>query len=547
MEKQKSKNRILFVLVISAVVVITAVFLLQKNSDLPDWIVWNSKEIYVEDYVDLAENYSLNGADEIPSIDSNPLRICLSRKIVKIYENGKLTWTSEKDYKVQDFLWCDIDQDNENELLLLCWKIGKYGAHRPFWVSEDEEEWSQHIFIYDWKEHRADPIWMASDIGRDVVNWRYDEHGYLILEDTNGKLSSWAWLQWGLEAVNTQVRFVAVGDSIIHTSIYQYGLAENSFDFMFANVKSKIQEADIASIGQETMLVEDPLLYGDYPYFGSPLLVGEAVKNAGFDIAVCATNHALDRGITGINTTYEFYQDNNVLPLGIQGEGSVEENITETVNDNQVEHNSEYEAYQILRKRRIRFAFLNYTYGTNGQPMPADQPYAVHTLYDKEQVREDIREAQNDSDMVVVYVHWGEEYSGEISEEQIYWKDLFLEEGVDIVIGTHPHVLQKVEMYEREDGHKMLVYYSLGNYISAQDRLDCILGGMAEFTVELTMDGCEITDYQLIPLITHQSEGFYSTYLLSDYTEELADSHRLQWDNPFTLSDLQMMINAALQ
>ena len=163
----------------------------------------------------------------------------------------------------------------------------------------------------------------------------------------------------------------------------------------------------------------------------------------------------------------------------------------------------------------------------NGQPLPDDCPYAVHKLTDEAQIRADIRAAQEAADIVIVFAHWGTEYQTEPDEEQNRWTQVFLEEGVDVVIGTHPHVLQPYEWITAEDGHRMLVYYSLGNFVSAQDMPDRILGGMAQFKAVITLNGCEIVEADLVPVVTHQADGLYTAYLLEDYTEELAGQHRL--------------------
>ena len=112
--------------------------------------------------------------------------------------------------------------------------------------------------------------------------------------------------------------------------------------------------------------------------------------------------------------------------------------------------------------------------------------------------------------MVIVFAHWGTEYAKEPDAFQEKWTQIFLESGVDAVIGTHPHTLQPYEMLQDGNGHQMLVYYSIGNFVSAQYEQACVKGGAAEFTVSLTADGYKITQYSLQPLeITHE-KGKYS-------------------------------------
>lgn len=131
----------------------------------------------------------------------------------------------------------------------------------------------------------------------------------------------------------------------------------------------------------------------------------------------------------------------------------------------------------------------------------------VHLLEDEEKVREDIEKAREEADFVIVFAHWGTEYAEQTDAYQQKWAQLFLESGVDVVVGTHPHVLQPCEVLRDEQGHEMLVYYSIGNFISAQREETCVKGGMAEFTISLTDRGYRITEYGLQPLVITRREG----------------------------------------
>lgn len=496
-----------FILILAAAVFAAAFFLLlwRRGAFLPGWIEW--KETVLE----------CGGTDVVISLENRRL---------EFFCGGEAVWSTPPEYQVQDFQWDDIDSDGKPELLLLCWRIGTYGEHRPFWVEENDERWSQHIFIYDWDGREISPLWMASDLGMEVRDWKYDEHGYLILLDRQERLSGWAWLSWGLERVDTDVTFAAVGDVLIHAPIYRRGLEQGSFDFLYENVSDVIREADIAVMNQETVYTAEPSRYSDFPKFGTPLSAGEAVVSAGFNVVTAATNHALDQGMEGIDTTYHFYGENDILALGIQPSEDAAVSVP----------------YQIVRKRRISFALLNYTYGLNGQPLPDGCPYAVHRFTDEAAVREDIRAAREAADIVIVFAHWGTEYQTAPDEEQRRWTQVFLEEGVDVAVGTHPHVLQPYEWVTREDGHRMLVYYSLGNFVSAQDTPERILGGMAQFRVSVTLNGCAVVEAGLAPVVTHQADGVYTAYLLEDYTEELAGRHRLG----ITLEELREIAGRAI-
>jgi poly-gamma-glutamate synthesis protein (capsule biosynthesis protein) len=150
---------------------------------------------------------------------------------------------------------------------------------------------------------------------------------------------------------------------------------------------------------------------------------------------------------------------------------------------------------------------------------------------DKEKITQDLTEARENADFVIVFPHWGTEYSFEVSDYQEEYTQLFLEMGVDLVIGCHPHVIQPVEwVTDEETGRKMLVYYSLGNFISHQIDLENLLGGLAEVTIEKKDGKTEITSAKFVPIVCHyqrnESGNFdFDVYKLGDYTDELASTH----------------------
>ena len=139
--------------------------------------------------------------------------------------------------------------------------------------------------------------------------------------------------------------------------------------------------------------------------------------------------------------------------------------------------------------------------------------------------------------MVIVFPHWGTENSTSVSDYQREYVKLFSDLGVDIVIGTHPHVLQSVEWVTNEaTGKKMLVYYSLGNFISHQTSLNQLCGGMARITVEKRGEEISITSASLTPVVCWYSgsgsDYDFAVYKLSDYTSELASSHKQDGATP---------------
>ena len=337
---------------------------------------------------------------------------------------------------------------------------------------------------------------------------------------------------------DSKVTIVAVGDNLIHNTLIDSGKQQDgSLDYnsFYDEIKKYIEPADIAVIDQETVLGGKDFPYTGYPVFNSPWEIGEAAINAGFDVFTCANNHILDMGSKGIENEQKFFSKYpEIVQIGT--------NASE----------DDYNKITYYEKNGITFSLLNYTYGTNGIPLPEDKPYIVNML-DKEKVTKDIKEARKNSDVVMVFPHWGTENSHDVNEQQKEYVKLFSDLGVDIVIGCHPHVLQPYEMYTAANGNQALVYYSLGNFISAQDRVDSLLGGMATVTLQKTTTGpeskVEIIDYDLKPLVTHVNYGTsFTTYYLEDYSDYLGSYNVLcpvttaqLWDRFYTITGHEPM------
>ncbi|MCM1046911.1 MAG: CapA family protein [Clostridiales bacterium] len=322
-------------------------------------------------------------------------------------------------------------------------------------------------------------------------------------------------------AVCPEISIVMVGDILLHTPVAESGVQEDgsyNFDAVFANVKEEVAAADLAIVNQEVIIGGEELGVSGYPCFNAPYELGDALVDAGFDIVLHATNHALDKGSKGINNCISFWKNNypQIAVLGINESEEEQENI------------------YVYEKDGVKIAILNYTYGTNGIPLPEDMPYAVNML-EKEKVAEDIGKAKEAADFIIVCPHWGTEYRLTPSAEQEQWTDFFLENGVDLVIGTHPHVIEPIEWVGDDNGNEMLVYYSLGNFVNwtsgrGEGVANRMVGGMAQITVTRNEDGevC-ILDYGVEPLVCHLREGAngVTTYFLSDYTQQMAEENMI--------------------
>ncbi len=317
---------------------------------------------------------------------------------------------------------------------------------------------------------------------------------------------------------NSKVTLVAVGDNLIHNTLISAGQKENGaedYSGLYENIKPYISSADIAVINQETILGGSEFEYTGYPVFNTPWALGTAAIDAGFDIFTCATNHAMDKGFKGIQNECAFFDEHpEVKHVG--------------TNDTEEDYNS----ILYYEKNGITFAILNYTYGTNGISLPGDKSWCVNMM-DKAKITEDVKKAKRKSDVVVVFPHWGTENSPNVSDYQRDYVKLFSDLEVDIVIGGHPHVLQPVEWVENDaTGKKMLVYYSLGNFISHQINPDQLCGGAAEIKIEKNSDGITITSAKLVPVVCwyqyNKSNGKfdYAVYKLSEYTNAIASTHQ---------------------
>lgn len=338
------------------------------------------------------------------------------------------------------------------------------------------------------------------------------------------------------------VSILMVGDILLHTPVEESALQPaGNYDFtaIFANVREAIQAADIAVVNQEVILGGQELGISGYPTFNAPYEAGDALVDAGFDIICHATNHALDKGKRGLTNCMDFWQTHypDIAVLGVNESEEAQQNI------------------YIREENGIRIAFLNYTYGTNGIPLPEDMPYGVNLL-DRERVESDLREAEETADFTVVCPHWGTEYSLDVSADQRKWTEIFLAGGADLVLGTHPHVIEPVEWVRDEaQDREMLVYYSLGNFVNwtsgtGEGVANRMVGAMAQVTLKRAADGkVRIVEQETVPLVCHVEEGIngVTVYTLVDYTEELAARNAIVNQDPaFSLKYCQELCETVL-
>ncbi|WP_394140772.1 CapA family protein [Cytobacillus oceanisediminis] len=259
----------------------------------------------------------------------------------------------------------------------------------------------------------------------------------------------------------------AIGDILIHDWVYNDAETNAGYDFkpMFEHIKPILGEPDLLLANQETILGGTAIGVSSYPMFNSPQEVGDALIDAGIDIVSTANNHSLDKGEKGLKASLDYMDQ-----IGLPHVGT-----SRSANERQT--------LKIMNINGIKAAYLSYTYGTNGIPVPKGKDYLVN-LIDKPLMQEEIYRAKNEADIVVISLHWGNEYQLQPTDEQKELAKYLVDEGVDIIFGHHPHVLQPMEWIEAKDGRKSLVVYSLGNFLSGQMRDYKDIGGLA--TVHIT-------------------------------------------------------------
>ena len=257
---------------------------------------------------------------------------------------------------------------------------------------------------------------------------------------------------------DSHVNMSVIGDIMCHNSQYidAYVSSTDSYDFsyVFKDVKDYVSSADIAIGNLETTFAGKERGYSNYPTFNTPEQLSSNLKDFGIDILSTANNHSLDKGYSGLVSTLNFLDDAGISHMGT--------------------YSSEEEQNTILIKEvnDIKFAFLTFTYGTNGIPVPKDKEYCIN-LIDEDFILEQLSLAKKENpDLICVNMHWGIEYQTTQNSNQEELADLLFKNGVDVILGSHPHVLQPMEKktVTLDDGSTKdcFVIYSLGNFMSGQ-------------------------------------------------------------------------------
>jgi poly-gamma-glutamate synthesis protein (capsule biosynthesis protein) len=320
---------------------------------------------------------------------------------------------------------------------------------------------------------------------------------------------------------------IAVGDNLIHLELIKNAKTETEdvfdFDKYYTEIAPLVKEADLAFINQETLIAGKEFGYSGYPLFNGPKDIGRTIVRLGFDVVNHATNHAMDKGEGAVLEVIDFWdKQEEVLMLGLAPSEERRRDI----------------ARNIIERNNIRVGFLAYTYGTNGIPLPKGKPYLV-SLIDTDLMAKEIDALRPLCDILVVSMHWGSEYDPVPTARQEELARFLSLRNVDLVIGHHPHVLQPLRALPREDAPPTVCFFSLGNFLSAQNEPPRLLGGMMRVSIKKEAappHRVTIEEAALVPLITHYEAGLtgFRVYPLGSYPEEVAARHLLRRQKKYT-------------
>ena len=334
----------------------------------------------------------------------------------------------------------------------------------------------------------------------------------------------------------TSAKLVAVGDNLMHRSCTLSAKnADGTYDFTkhFANMADIFKAADLAVISQDTVLggIELGATSTETGIFNTAVELADGMADAGINVVLAANNHIMDEGSAGLNTMMSYFSTKypNITLLGV--------NNSREAKDEPV----------YVETNNIKIAMINYSYGSNQTDDLDASPYLLNQ-YDEDWLSDILKQAREEADFIIAFPFWGEQNSMDYTQEQERQAQFLADNGVDLIIGSYPHVVEPVKWITAENGDRTLVYYSLGNFQSIQNTVENMLGGQANITISKEEDGTHISDYSLDFVVTHyeqrESSEYYdivTTYPLADYTSDLAARHGMSvsGNEEFNLASLQ--------
>ena len=292
----------------------------------------------------------------------------------------------------------------------------------------------------------------------------------------------------------TRITLAAIGDLLIHESVYQsvYNSSTGRYEFapIFKYVAPYLKNADCTIANLETRFAGPEVGYSGYPSFNCPASLGTAAREAGVDLLATANNHSLDKGWTGVVNTLDNIDRTTLAHIGTS--------------------RSQEERDRILIRdvNGVKIAFLNYTESTNEIPLPSGRPYAVNLMDESRIIAETTTAKQQGADLVVAVLHWGKEYERTQSSSQRNRAIRLFQGGVDLIIGSHPHVVQQIERISVQVGgvaRNRYVVYSLGNFVSNQRDRYRDSGIIVYADIEKTSSGAAVTGVRYLPVWVQKS------------------------------------------
>ena len=297
------------------------------------------------------------------------------------------------------------------------------------------------------------------------------------------------------------INLAVIGDIMCHNTQYidAYDNGIYNFSYVFDDIREELLQADFTVGNLETTFAGASRGYSSYPQFNTPESLAIAIKEAGIDLVSTANNHSLDTGYSGIESTIDFLDQNGILHTGTY---KSPESQSQTV---------------IAEIKGLKVAFLSFTYGTNGISVPQGREYCINLIDDNFIIDRLNSAKEQNPDIICVFMHWGEEYELTPNEEQIHLANLLFDNGANIILGSHPHVLQKMEKND-----KGFVIYSLGNFVSGQvkentrDSIILNLTVTKKGTGEVIVDSAKYT-----PIYTYKSGSEKRQYKVLDIKRAL--------------------------
>ena len=323
-----------------------------------------------------------------------------------------------------------------------------------------------------------------------------------------------------VDAPTVTASFIACGDNITYTGTFWEAQAQayagRAYNFapIYSDVAPQISAADVAYINQECMMSGAEA--SPYPTFNCPREMAYDLMATGFDVFNIANNHMLDQGGWGLSETIDFLKSLDGITL-IGGNRNREE----------------FDEIPIIEANGIRIALLSYCEMTN-IGLGADYDLWIPYL-DKDDIKKHVDSVKDDCDIIICSVHWGDEqWNGDmkypLSESQKEYGQYMADLGIDVIIGTHPHVVESIEWLEGKDGNRTLCAYSLGNFMAMQANYYNMLGGMLSFNINKKGNQhATVSDVLFTPTVYYYAQNWYGShvYYLSDFSDYLAASHGL--------------------